>query len=115
MPEKSTNPNWNTERIQEWASKIGPNTLEVINRTISSVKIKEQSYNSALAVLRLAKMYTNERLENACKYALAQFSIPRYKHINAILKNMQDVNEKIIPSEDGGYVRGEEYYERKFK
>lgn len=94
MPEKNTNPDWNAERICEWAGKVGNNTLEVINRIINSVKIKEQSYNSALAVLKLAKVYSNERLENACEYALSQFSIPRYSHINSILKIKQEEKEK---------------------
>ena len=63
MPEKASNPNWDVERIQDWAIKIGPNTLEVINRIINSVKIKEQSFNSALAVLKLAKVYSNDHLK----------------------------------------------------
>lgn len=114
MPEKSTNPNWDVERIQNWAQKIGPNTLEVINRIINSVKIKEQSYNSALAVLKLGKLYTNERLENACEYALTQFSIPRYTHINSIFKINQyeekNKNENNSSNTSSGYVRGSEYY-----
>lgn len=111
MPQKNTNPDWNAERICEWASKIGNSTLEVIKRIINSVKIKEQSYNSALAVLRLAKVYSNERLENACKYALNQFSIPRYSHINAILKIKQEEKENnLLDSTNMGYVRGSEYY-----
>lgn len=114
MPEKSTNPNWDVERIQNWAQKIGPNTLEVINRIINSVKIKEQSYNSALAVLKLSKLYTNERLENACEYALTQFSIPRYTHINSIFKINQyeekNKNENNSSNTSSGYVRGSEYY-----
>lgn len=116
MPEKSTNPDWNAERIQEWASKIGPNALIVINKILSSVKIKEQSYNSALAVLKLGKMYTNDRLENACEYALTQFSIPRYSHINAILKIKQDKDEEKTSTVDNtGFVRGADYYGRKKK
>jgi len=115
MPQKNTNPDWNENRICEWAKKIGPNTLMVIEKIIASVKIKEQSFNSALAVLKLSKVYSAERLENACSYALSQFSIPRYNHINAILKIKQDANLKAEQNIDtsSGYVRGADYYGRK--
>ena len=111
MPEKASNPNWDVERIQNWAAKIGDNTLEVINRIINSVKIKEQSFNSALAVLKLSKVYSNSQLENACEYALTQFNIPRYSHINAILKLKQEkIETKTQVSTATGYVRGADYY-----
>lgn len=110
MPQKATNPDWNVERIQNWAAKIGINTLEVINRIINSVKIKEQSFNSALAVLKLSKIYSDSELENACEYALTQLNIPRYTHINAILKLKQDKIENKSKSTTTGYVRGADYY-----
>lgn len=111
MPQKATNPDWNVERIQNWAANIGTNTLKVINRIIKSVKIKEQSFNSALAVLKLSKVYSNSQLENACEYALTQFNVPRYSHTNAILKLKQEkIENKTQVSTATGYVRGADYY-----
>ena len=116
MPEKAANPNWDAERIQNWAVKIGPNTLEVINRVLNSAKIKEQSFNSALAILKLGKVYSNDHLENACEYALTQFNFPRYSHIKAILKTNQVIIEnKAKVSASNGYVRGADYYGGKRK
>lgn len=43
----------------------------------------------------MGKLYTNERLENACEYALTQFSIPRYTHINSIFKINQYEEKKM--------------------
>lgn len=64
--------------------------------------------------MKLGKLYTNERLENACEYALTQFSIPRYTHINSILKinQYEEKNKKENNSSNtsSGYVRGSEYY-----
>ena len=66
MPDEFTKPEMNDERIRSWASTIGPNTLEVIDRIFRGVQIKEQGYNAALSVLNLSKHYPNDRFENAC-------------------------------------------------
>ena len=41
----------NDVRMLSWAAPIGPYT----NKVIAKVKIKEQGYNAALAILRLSK------------------------------------------------------------
>lgn len=116
MPDNLTKTEWNTTRIEAWASKIGPKCSEVIRRILNSVKIKEQAFNSALAVLRLSSKYSSLRLENACEYSLKNISIPRYHHLNAILVNKQDVElqkESTTSKESEGYVRGAGYYGKK--
>lgn len=115
MPDNLTKTEWNTERIESWAAKMGPNCSEVIQRIFASVKIKEQAFNSALAVLRLSNKYSPLRLENACEYALSSFSVPRYHHLNAIMQNKQDItqnetNQNINDASSLGYVRGASYY-----
>lgn len=64
---------WDDQRIRKWAKTIGVSTAEVVDRIFSSVRIKEQGYNSCLAVLRLSKKYTPARLEAACALALNRF------------------------------------------
>ena len=115
MPDnKKFDPEWTEERIVNWAKKIGPNTAEVVQRIFSGTKIKEQSFNPALAVLRLSKTYSDQRLENACEYALRGIPTPRYRNIKAILDNKQDiVNKKDEINDDNetvGMIRGTEYY-----
>ena len=111
MPDQFNQPEWNADRLINWARNIGPSTLIVVERIFDSKKIKEQSYNSVLAVLRLSKKYSNERLENACRFALKITHSPRYRHISIILTNNQDVEaKKDNKTPTGGYLRGADYY-----
>jgi hypothetical protein len=122
MPDEFTKPEMNDERIRSWASTIGPNTLEVINRIFRGVQIKEQGYNAALSVLNLSKHYPNDRFENACQIALGNAASPRYRYLKAILSSNQDLilrdrQVNALPKEnqnaadaEGAYVRGAEYY-----
>ena len=123
MPDYFNQPEMNDDRMRSWASTVGPNTLEVINRVFRRVLIKEQGYNAALSILKLSKNYPNDRFEAACKIALANTSSPRYKYLKAILSSNQDllVRERLTDSSDdtekhlidassSGYVRGADYY-----
>ena len=108
--------------MRAWASSIGPNTVEVVDRIFRSVQIKEQAYNPVLAVLRLSKQYSDERLEAACGLALKDASLPRHKYLRAILANNQDIllkerdarscqqANRSSANETGAFVRGAEYY-----
>ena len=49
----------------------GENTLTVVNRIFESVPVDEQGLDAALAVLRLTRRYSAQRLEAACQIALA--------------------------------------------
>lgn len=120
MPDYFNEPEMNDVRMLSWAATIGPNTNEVIARVFRSVKIKEQGYNAALAILRLSKGYTKERFETACRIALESASSPRYRLIQSILIHNQDIvrkEQESVPREnrlteaDGGaFIRGAAYY-----
>ena len=122
MPEHFNQPEMNDERMRGWASAIGPNTVEVVEQIFRSVQIKEQAYNPVLAVLRLSKHYSEERLEAACELALKNASSPRYKYLRAILANNQDIllkereaqshsqDNSSSVNETGAFMRGAEYY-----
>ena len=111
---------WDDARIRRWAASIGTHISEVIERIFSTVQIKEQAYNPALAVLRLSKTYTEERLENAAELALKRGArVPRYHHLSSILSANQDIiyvqqkNEPPNPdSASMGYLRGAACYEK---
>ena len=119
MPDYFNQPEMNKERLCSWASTIGENTLEVINRIFRSVQIKEQGYNAALSVLN-----SSERFKDACQIALTNTATPRYRYIKAILSSNQDlvlrdrhkkttVKENSQSSEsEGAFVRGAAYYKR---
>ena len=122
MPEHFNQPEMNEERMRAWASSIGQSALEVVDRIFRSVQIREQGYNPVLAVLRLGKQYSDERLEAACALTLKNASLPRYNYLRAILANNQDIilkeretqscSETNLSSgnENGAFVRGAEYY-----
>lgn len=104
---------WDKPRVREWAERIGPSTVVVIDRIFESVAIDEQGLNPALAVLRLVRRYSSDRVEAACRIALAgPVRSPRYVHLNPILTTGQDQArvDKAEPVEHGGYVRGASYY-----
>jgi len=110
---------WDANRLRGWAHRIGPNTVEVIDKIFISVPVPEQGINPALAVLRLSSKYGAQRLENACFVALqSRIKSPRYAHLHPLLLNRQDEHWKetvLAPAseESSGYVRGSDYYARK--
>lgn len=118
MPEKFKVTPWDDVRIKNWASAIGPYTAMAVNRIFEGVYIKEQGYNPALAVLRLSKTYSEDRLETACEFAITKgIKKPRYHHLKAILAANQDktyleAKNASGPDDDSmGYLRGSEYYD----
>lgn len=100
------------------ASGKGTNTLLVVKIIFANAVVKEQGFNPALSVLKLAQKYTDEQLETACRIALEKgFKSPRYIHINSILTSNQEIEYKAnlaataqFPSEDSRYTRGAGYY-----
>lgn len=119
MPDEFNQPEWDEGRIKRWAAAIGESTAEVIDRIFRSVTVKEQGYNPSLSVLKLAKTYSDKRLEIACKIALTNVRVPRYHHLKSLLSSNQDIqyNEErqkeekaAIVNQATGYIRGASYY-----
>ena len=110
LPEQFRDPDWNDEQILQKAERIGANTGMVIQRIFDGVKIREQAYNAANAVLKLEKVYDAERLEAACAYALTKFHSPRYRHLRTILNEKLEVTPPAEENSETGYVRGASYY-----
>ena len=86
----------------------------MVNRIFESVPVDEQGLDAALAVLRLTRRYSAERLEAACQIALAsRVRSPRYAHLRPILETHHR-GPGIEPENGGGgpvgYVRGADYY-----
>lgn len=110
---------WDQSRVREWAERIGPTAVIVVDRIFESVPVAEQGINPALALLRLSRRYSAERVEAACRIALAgPIRSPRYAHLRPILETGQDkptpptgsTNENPPATNAGGYVRGADYY-----
>lgn len=107
---------WDAPRVRDWAGRVGPSMVTVVNRIFESVAVDEQGLDAALAVLRLTRRYSAERVEVACRIALAgPVRSPRYGHLHPILATGQDRSGPLrppreVPAEQGGYVRGADYY-----
>jgi hypothetical protein len=117
MPKNSQYQEWTEERILAWAFEIGANTSLAVQRIFEIVEVKEQGFNPALSILRLARKYTDGRLETACRIALERgFKSPRYAHLNSILASNQDIEYKTVldarvkESGPSQFTRGAEYY-----
>ena len=80
---------WTPERLQNWATKTGPETESVIRRILSDRRYPQQGYRGCLGIMRLGKSYGDSRLENACRRALYTDACS-YRSIESILKHNLD-------------------------
>jgi transposase len=71
-PAHAATQEWGPERIRQWATQIGPDTLGVVLATERRKVHPVQAQRACLALLSLQKRYGSERLERACGLALAQ-------------------------------------------
>ena len=119
LPGKATWRPWDRKRCEQWANRIGPDCALVVGRLFAMERLDEQGVEPALAVLRLSKRYSAQRLENACSLALQSIASPRYSHIRPILESGQDLTGEIPDGiggdggdghDGGGWVRGGDYY-----
>lgn len=117
MPKQQSYSDWNGPRIRRWAERVGRSCAEVIDRIFAAYVFEEQAFNGCLAVLRLSHKYSSQRLEKACAMALSTGKpSPRYRDIEPILKTHQDkmtgsdTSQADNKADEGGYVRGADYY-----
>jgi transposase len=106
---------WSPDRFARWAKKTGPDTERLIRVVLASRKHPEQAYRSCLGILGFASKHGRERLETACRYALAH-DVYSYKGIKNILKNKLDQlgpdegppQPSLLPPHTN--IRGKDYY-----
>lgn len=106
---------WTPQRFTHWAGKIGPQTVQLIGNILNSRPMPQQGFRSCLGVLRLAKSYGDQRLEAACKRAVA-IGGTSYRSVESILKHnldqkpLLDEAVAIIPISHIN-IRGAHYYQ----
>ncbi len=86
---------WSPGRLLNWALDIGPGTRDVVQWQFDNRPHPEQGYRACLGLLNLAKYYGRERLEAACKRALAIGS-PTRKRIKSILDAKLDQHPELF-------------------
>jgi transposase len=109
---------WTPGRLLNWGQNIGSGTRAVVQWQLENRPHPEQGYRACLGLLNLAKTYGEQRLEAACRRALAIGS-PTRKRIIAILKAKLDQHPDLFPAADTAAatasrthdnVRGAEYF-----
>ena len=107
---------WTPGKLLNWAISIGPATRDIVQYQLTHKAHPEMGYRTCLGLLSLARQYGNERLEAACKRALAIHS-PYRKSVLSILQAGLDqaplpqtdhTPDPVAPAHDN--VRGAEYY-----
>lgn len=104
---------WTPERLEKWAAQNGPHTATLVQALLESRAHPQQAFAACMGVMRLAKSYDTNRLENACRRAL-HFQTISYKSIESILKHnfdQQPLPEEVKTIEiDHKNLRGSHYY-----
>lgn len=107
---------WSPGRLIRWGEKIGPHCGRAVKHIIESKPHPEQGYRACLGIMRLSRDHAPQRVEAACRRALA-FNICSYQSIKSILKTKLDQeplpnqeDPATLPVRGHKNVRGESYY-----
>jgi transposase len=105
---------WTPARLVRWGLSIGSATGALVQRILESKPHPEQGYRACLGLLRLAKLYTPERLEAASFRALRS-GATRYRSVKSILEHkldqvpLEDQAQLELPAQHE-HLRGASYY-----
>jgi transposase len=105
---------WSPSRIIDWATKLGACTSKLCEKIMQSRVHPQQGYRACLGVMRLSKVYGNERTERACERALSVGALS-YRSVESILKRGLDRQPLGTPTDrktvEHDNVRGPDYYQ----
>ncbi len=104
---------WTPSRLVDWGRKIGPQTGDFVAMLLRVRPHPEQGFRSALALLKLAKEFSPERLERACAMAL-EMNVASAQVVKNILRAGRDKiqaqqAELNLPQDHENIRGGEEY------
>jgi transposase len=105
---------WTPERLVRWAGETGPATEELIASILKTRPHPQQGFRSCLGIISLVKRYNKDRVEAACKRALA-IGGRSFKSVRSILESGLDQNPSPQPAQailnlSHDNIRGGEYY-----
>ena len=105
---------WTPERLIRWAAKTGTAVAEVVTTILGSRAHPQHGFRPCLGILRLGKHYGEQRLEAACRRALALGS-PSYRSVRSILEKGLDGEPVAEPAQaplpvEHRNLRGASYY-----
>jgi transposase len=105
---------WTPQRLIRWASKTGGATAQVVEAILTTRAYPQQGFRACLGIMRLGSRYGDNRLEAACRRAMA-IGACSYKSIESILKHDLDRQPlpdkpRLAPAIDHNNIRGPKYY-----
>lgn len=108
---------WTPGRLIDWAGTMGPECARVVRAILEGKPHPEQGYRACLGLMRLGRGYGQERMEAACRRALA-LDVCSFHSIQSILATKLD--QQPLPDQEPGpappiaphdNIRGEAYYQ----
>jgi transposase len=106
---------WSKEWFIAKAAEIGPATIDAVAKIMMTREHVQQGFNAALGVIRLAKVYSPQRLECACQRAI-YFKSVSFRIIKSILEQHLD-KQAFLPLKTSPEaplvhenIRGPQYY-----
>jgi transposase len=109
---------WTPQRLVCWAQLSGPSVATVVETILSRHIHAQQGFRSCLGILRLGQRYGGQRLEAACRRALA-IGAASYRSVRSILEHRLDMqlelgNPEPVPQRPALHenLRGAAYYGR---
>lgn len=105
---------WTPSRLIHWAEAVGSATAQVVSTILENKPHPEMGYRACLGIMRLAKVYSIERLEAASQRALL-LGACSYRSLKSILSRSLDRQSTLeSPPDKPGprheNIRGGEYY-----
>lgn len=107
---------WTQETILDWAKQNGKFTATLTEKIFLSKQHPLQSLRSCVGITRLGLSYGKERLEAACKRAIA-IGVFSYKSLQSILQNNLDQiqiskkEEHHVTESHHENIRGQDYFQ----
>ena len=105
---------WPPSRMIQWATTVGPQTSQVVERILNAYPHPEMGYRSCLGIIRLGQCYPVARVEAASQRALMTGAVS-YKSMDSNLRrslDQQPLNPPVarpLPGHDN--IRGAVYFE----
>jgi len=105
----------NSDKLLEWASKIGPHTFTLIQATLKSRDYPEQAYRTCLGILKLARKYRPGNMETACQI-IYESKVFSYKALEQelIFLQQQPTSQTLETFTTHENIRGAEYYQERY-
>ena len=109
---------WTPGRLLNWALSIGPSTRDLVDHLLSTRPHPEMGYRSCLGLLQLKRRYGAERLEAACRRAMAIGTRSRQSVVSILNQGLDqlpleeaDEQQNAAPSVVHENIRGAAYYQ----